>query len=241
MGIPPVATDAVTMLLDASALDPTPVLPVRVAPLVCVTSEMARELAIAQRVCVRPLLRRVLDQATGEDARVAIPCGSTRESVCPSCADKARRLRIRIQQCAEGWHRTDEPDQPDEPVRHNDQAADDVDHLEFDDEADDHGQGARDGLRRARSTRRRDDATDLPRVPVEDRTVGKTFATPDGRVYRPSMFVTLTLPSYGKVRNGVPVDPATYDYRRAALDALHFAKLVDRFWQNLRRCAGYRV
>ncbi len=31
------------------------------------------------------------------------------------------------------------------------------------------------------------------------------------------------------------------DYRRAALDALHFAKLVDRLWQNLRRCAGYRV
>ena len=24
------------------------------------------------------------------------------------------------------------------------------------------------------------------------------------------------------------------------MDALHFPKLVDRFWQNLRRCAGYR-
>ncbi len=32
-----------------------------------------------------------------------------------------------------------------------------------------------------------------------------------------------------------------YDYRRAALDALHFPKLVDRLWQNLRRCAGYQV
>jgi hypothetical protein len=40
---------------------------------------------------------------------------------------------------------------------------------------------------------------------------------------------------------GVPVDPGSYDYRRAALDALHFPKLVDRFWQNLRRCAGYQV
>ncbi len=40
---------------------------------------------------------------------------------------------------------------------------------------------------------------------------------------------------------GVPVDSESYDYRRAALDALHFPKLVDRFWQNLRRCAGYRV
>ena len=28
-----------------------------------------------------------------------------------------------------------------------------------------------------------------------------------------------------------------YDYRRAALDAMHFPKLVDRFWQNLRRTA----
>ncbi|HZM80586.1 MAG TPA: replication initiator, partial [Candidatus Limnocylindrales bacterium] len=40
---------------------------------------------------------------------------------------------------------------------------------------------------------------------------------------------------------GVPTDPERYDYRRAALDALHFPKLVDRFWQNLRRCAGYQV
>ena len=71
--------------------------------------------------------------------------------------------------------------------------------------------------------------------------MGRAFVTPEGREYRPSMFLTLTLPSYGKVRTGVPVDPARYDYRRAALDALHFAKLVDRFWQNLRRCAGYKV
>jgi 8-oxo-dGTP pyrophosphatase MutT (NUDIX family) len=56
------------------------------------------------------------------------------------------------------------------------------------------------------------------------------------------MFVTLTLGSYGQVTGeGVPVDPERYDYRRAALDALHFPKLVDRFWQNLRRCAGYQV
>ena len=35
--------------------------------------------------------------------------------------------------------------------------------------------------------------------------------------------------------------PTAYDYRRAALDALLFPRLLDRFWQNLRRCAGYRV
>jgi hypothetical protein len=57
--------------------------------------------------------------------------------------------------------------------------------------------------RRVRSTRRRDDLPDLPRVPVEDRIVGRVFTASDGREYRPSMFLTLTLPSYGPVRNGV--------------------------------------
>jgi len=83
-------------------------------------------------------------------------------------------------------------------------------------------------------------------MPMEDRTIGRVFTAPNGKTYRPSMFVTLTLPSYGPsygrvTPEGVPVDPEGYDYRRAALDALHFPKLVDRFWQNLRRCAGYRV
>ena len=37
------------------------------------------------------------------------------------------------------------------------------------------------------------------------------------------------------------MDPSSYDYRRAALDALHFSKVVDRLWQNLRRATGYQV
>ena len=54
------------------------------------------------------------------------------------------------------------------------------------------------------------------------------------------MFVTLTCPSYGRVRDdGTPADPSTYDYQRAARDALHFAALFDRFVQNLRRFLGY--
>ena len=77
---------------------------------------------------------------------------------------------------------------------------------------------------------------------MEDRTIGRVYTAPDGKTYRPSMFLTLTLGSYGRVSaEGVPVDPDSYDYRRAALDALHFPKLVDRFWQNLRRCAGYEI
>ena len=56
------------------------------------------------------------------------------------------------------------------------------------------------------------------------------------------MFLTLTCDSYGKVlEDGTPADPAAYDYRRAARDAIHFAALFDRFIQNLRRFLGYEV
>ena len=72
------------------------------------TAEDARVLAASARVCGRPMLRRVHDRATGVEGVVPIPCGSTREAVCPACARKARI--IRIQQCQEGWHLTDEPE-----------------------------------------------------------------------------------------------------------------------------------
>ncbi|TDQ53012.1 replication initiator [Actinorugispora endophytica] len=97
--------------------------------------------------------------------------------------------------------------------------------------------------RRVRSTRRRQDAPDLPRRPMTRRTVGQSFTDPaSGKTFRPSLFLTLTCDTYGRVRSdGTPVDPATYDYRRAARDALHFSKLVDRFVQNLRRVVGFDV
>ena len=56
--------------------------------------------------------------------------------------------------------------------------------------------------RRHRSTRRRQDAPDLPRRKVSPRTVGKTYTAPDGKTFRPSLFVTLTCPSYGRVDAG---------------------------------------
>ena len=72
--------------------------------------------------------------------------------------------------------------------------------------------------------------------------LGKTYTAPDGTTFRPSMFVTLTCPSYGRVdHRGVPVDPARYDYDQAARDALTFAALFDRFIQNLRRYLGHDV
>ncbi len=48
-------------------------------------------------------------------------------------------------------------------------------------------------------------------------------------------------PSYGRVdrEDGTPVNPTTYDYRRAARDAIHFGRLLDRWTQHLRRVAGY--
>jgi hypothetical protein len=96
------------------------------------------------------------------------------------------------------------------------------------------------GQRRHRSTRRRQDAPPLPRRKVDPRTVGKTYTAPDGTTFRPSLFLTLTCPSYGRVTSdGTPADPDRYDYTAAARDALHFAALFDRFIQNLRRLTGY--
>ncbi|WP_181570674.1 replication initiator [Micromonospora robiginosa] len=119
--------------------------------------------------------------------------------------------------------------------------------------------------RRKRSTRRRQDSPDLPRLPVDPRTVGRAYSGRTGKTHRPSMLVTLTLDSHGPVHShlrrgayvapcecgtrhgphddvlGTPVDPAGYDYRRAALDAIHFARVLDRWWQNVRRAAGWNV
>jgi hypothetical protein len=56
------------------------------------------------------------------------------------------------------------------------------------------------------------------------------------------MFVTLTCDSYGRVLgDGTPADPGSYDYQRAARDAIHFPALFDRLVQNLRRYLGYDV
>ncbi|MFE9692361.1 hypothetical protein [Micromonospora sp. NPDC005806] len=73
-----------------------------------------------------------------------------------------------------------------------------------------------DGKRRVRSTKRRQDAPELPCLPGDNRTIGRTCEGHGGQVFRPSMFLTLTLESYGRVHSeGTPVDPDSYDYRRA--------------------------
>ncbi|GAA2875343.1 hypothetical protein GCM10010517_36220 [Streptosporangium fragile] len=228
--------------------------------------DVAVEIAKHNGVCIRPVVLRRLDTHTGVTEDVNVPCGATMEAKCPPCAKRNRYLRMA--QCREGWHLEAEPSvTPDEPTEEQRwlvefradmqaqrdaaaKAGDDTTDLDavlagLDEEIT--AAGMRGGLlgratpKRTRSTRRRQDAPDLPRRVRRNTTLGQTFTGPNGATYRPSLFVTLTLPSYGRVRNGAPVDPATYDYTRAARDALHFSKLVDRFVQNLRRVADYDV
>ncbi len=213
------------------------------------TAEVVRDYAAEAGVCVRPVLRKVTDRETGQVTSVVIRCGSTREAVCPPCAQRVRRLRM--QQCAEGWHLEDDP------LTAEVEPAPDPgpDAAEFEEDCEDqeldHPEAEPGSDRRVRSTRRRTDVVDLPKVPQEHRSVGRAFTAPDGTTYRPSMFVTLTLGSYGKIiagrkgshvsGAGAPLHPATYDYRRAAVEALFFPRLFDRWIQNLRRCAGVKV
>lgn len=230
--------------------------------------KVVQAVALEHGACIRPVQLRKTNLDTGDVEQVMIPCGATLASVCPPCAERAKILRA--QQCREGWHLEDEPiPDPHPPTEAQlslagqradtqalrDQAeADGEDTSGLDaliDELNDelHKTGARGDpapggarQRRHRSTRRRQDTPDLPKRTVSPHTVGKTYTAPDGKVFRPSMFITLTCPSYGKVRDdGTPVDPGTYDYVSAARDALHFAALFDRFMQNLRRVAGYEV
>ncbi|WHT23504.1 replication initiator protein [Crossiella sp. CA-258035] len=230
--------------------------------------DVVRSLAETNGVCVRPLAQRRLDYATGRVDVLPVACGSTVASVCAPCADKARKLRMA--QCREGWHLADEPDfSPNAPTV--DQAALTelratlwADYQAARAEGDESGMEElreavaavdaelRDGGVRGklpaldpplskpvkRSTRRKQDVPELPRRRVSRHTVGREFAG----WFRPSMFLTLTLDSYGRVReDGTPVDPDSYDYRRAARDAVHFAALLDRWVQNLRRAVGYDV
>ncbi len=229
--------------------------------------DVVHDLATEHGACTRPIQLRRTDVQTRRVEQVLIPCGHTLASVCPSCAQRAKTLRAA--QCREGWHLDQEPvvepDEPDEMQRwwvttraevqaqrdHAEQAGQETADLdaaigELDEEITNAGMRGNvlpnRPTRRHRSTRRRQDAPDLPRRAVDPGTVGKTFTAPDGKTFRPSLFVTLTCPSYGRVTSdGTPVDPGRYDYRQAARDALHFAALFDRFMQNLRRFVGRDV
>ena len=225
---------------------------------------VVKEVAAGHGACLRPVQLRRTDIDTGHIEQVLIPCGHTLASVCPPCAERARLLRAA--QCREGWHLDHEPVVDPDPATEDqrvlitgraeaqevrdllaDAGLDTTDLAERIGELDQQitDAGMRGTVlparpRRHRSTRRRQDAAPLPHRPVSACTIGKTYTAPDGKTFRPSMFVTLTCPSYGRVcEDGAPADPDTYDYRRAARDALAFAALFDRFIQNLRRFVGH--
>src|SRR3712207_1261942 len=71
------------------------------------STEVAQVIAEQHGVCVRPLAMRRIDTTTGRVDVLPVPCGSTREDQCRPCSDKARRLRMA--QCRQGWHLTEEP------------------------------------------------------------------------------------------------------------------------------------
>ena len=229
--------------------------------------DVVRELAVEHGGGIRPVQLRRTDLHTGQTERVLVPCGNTLAAVCPACAERKRTLRAA--QCREGWHLDREPviepDSPDDEQRMwvekraevqqwrdsaeaagGDTGEDDALIAELDEEITRAGMRGKvlpdRAARRHRSTRRRQDTPDLPRRKVAPRTIGKTYTSTDGKTFRPSMFITLTCPSYGRVgADGTPANPDSYDYTRAARDALHFAALFDRFIQNLRRFLGHDI
>jgi hypothetical protein len=270
---------------DQTATDEARVGPVKVMP--PLASEIVKAIALDHGVCIRPVPMRRTDLDTGESDVQYIPCGHTLASVCTPCAERNRKLRAT--QCREGWHLDVEPvierADPDEEQRmwielraqaqgmrdlaaKNGEPVEDLDAAIAEIDAEIERCGVKGSLktgeqpdRRTRSTKRRSDAADLPKRPVDKRTIGQTYTGRDGKTFRPSLFVTLTLDTYGAVHGrrgggacrcgmrhgkddpilGTPLDPNHYDYTRAARDALHFSKLVDRFIQNLRRFVGYDV
>ncbi|WP_063057655.1 replication initiator [Nocardia sienata] len=242
--------------------------------------DVAHALAEQEHICVRPIPMLAYDPKTLTEQYIGAPCKSTVASVCPACADKARFLRIT--QCREGWHLDREPDtdkrDPTEAQTallaaradlfdtYQQAKADGDDELmagvrevvaDLDLEMRESGfRGRLPALdpqpraRRTRSTRRRQDVPNLPRLKVEKTTVGRAYAGG----HRPSMFITLTMPSYGAIHrdgavndkgetigDGSPRDPESYDYQRAARDIVHFSALIDRWIQNLRRAVGWNI
>ena len=195
--------------------------------------QVVKDLAVEHGACIRPIQLRRTNVDTGEVDQVLVPCGHTLAHVCPSCAERAKTLRAA--QCREGWHLEDEPDLTPDPATEDQQwwVTMRADAQQSRDQAETAGQDtadfdeligeldeeiAKSGVRgnvapdrparRHRSTRRRQDTPDLPRRKVSPRTSGKTYTAPDGTTFRPSMFVTLTCPSYGRVdHQGVPGRP----------------------------------
>ncbi len=79
----------------------------------------------------------------------------------------------------------------------------------------------------------------LPRRQQVPGTLGRVYEGREGKGFRPSMFLTLTLPSYGRVLNGVPVNPD--DLRLSVGGAGCAALLQARSTGSCRTFAGWRA
>jgi hypothetical protein len=195
------------------------------------TAHALRQEAERHGVCIRPIAIRRIDTVTGQAEIIEVPCGARLASKCRPCAERNRRLRIQQiregwhlaeepaitpQRPGEGVRalirvRANLEFARDEAERESrwEQVADaDAGIVEVDDHLSNTGlrghltpRERTAGERRVRSTRHRQDIPDLPRLRVDKRTVGRVYTGPDGRQHRPSMLVTLTLPSHGLVHS----------------------------------------
>src|SRR5918997_4181354 len=251
---------------DPTAMDPGRMTRAQRAALP-LSADVAQVLAEQHGVCIRPLAMHRIDTTTDRNDIVPIPCGSTREDHCRPCAEKGRRLRMAQCREGWHLDTEPVTDRVIPSEEHKELMAARADLLAAYTECKSNGDeisceqiadsvAALDTKLRAagvrgrltpldpppkpvkRSTQHRQDAPNLPRRPIERRTLGRVFA---GR-YRPSTFLTLTLDSYGRVdSDGAAVDPDRYDARGAAGDPSPSPAVVVRLWQTTRRCVGWNV
>ncbi len=105
--------DAPTALVPAESEPPRPGSRLQRARMP-LAKDVVEAVAISHGVCIRPISMKTVNDRTGEVTFLDVPCGATLASKCPSCAERARRLRMH--QCREGWHLAVDPDlTPDTP------------------------------------------------------------------------------------------------------------------------------
>ena len=192
-----------------------------------------------------------------------VPCGHTLAHVCPSCAEHARSLRAA--QCREGWHLEDEPGITPDPANDYQLTEKRAEAQVLRDEAQAAGTGttgfdeltseldaeiSRAGIRGESGTGPTGQAAPLHQAPSRRPGLAPPQGQPSDRrqdVHRagrqdlPALDVRHPdMPELRPDRRaGGSADPESYEYDRAARDALAFAALFDRFIQNLRRYLGY--
>ncbi|MGW5920105.1 replication initiator [Nocardia fluminea] len=243
-------------------------------------TDIAQYAADKEGVCARVVPMRAFDPNTSRTSYIGAPCKATVATTCPACAKANKYLRItqlREGWCAEHEPADSEPvvteaqqavfgaratlfnQYKNARADGDDRLAESIKALVADLDTELRDLGVRGRLpaldekprRKTKSTRRRDDLPDLPRLKVDKKlTIGKAYA---GGKIRPSAFFTLTLDSFGAINrvhdpqtndmvsDGSPRDPESYDYARQARDTIHMARLFSKFIENLRRAVGWNV